>query len=122
VVVAWPGGVTLSVDGDQVTLLSAPILITTRPDWAEYRQFWRERFGADLDSVIYRAQGRLIKEPGRAPRIDLALQLLPAEAGEAVDSGNLSATLSADGLRLTGKVWLNSAQAEWPAVLTRQPR
>jgi len=115
-------GVTLAVDGDQVTLLSAPITITTRPDWAEYRQFWRERFGADLDRVLYRAKGRLVREPGRLPRIDLALQVLPAEAGEAVDSGNLSATLSADGQRLDGTVWLNSAQAEWPAVLVRERR
>jgi hypothetical protein len=114
--------VTLALDGERVTLLSAPIDIRTRPDWAEYRLFWRERFGAELDSVIYRADGLFIREPGRAPRIDLALQVLPAAACEAVDSGNLSATLSADGQRLEGTVWLNSAQAEWPAVLTRQPR
>jgi hypothetical protein len=114
--------VTLALDGERVTLLSAPIDIRTRLDWAEYRLFWRERFGADLDSVIYRAEGLHVREPGRAPRVDLALQVLPAAAGEAVDSGNLSATLSPDGQRLEGTVWLNSAQAEWPAVLTRQPR
>jgi TIR domain len=115
-------GVSLTQDGDRITLLSAPLDISTRADWAEYRRFWRERFGADLDRVIYRGEGRFIHEPGRAGRIDLALQLLPAQAGEAVDSGNLSATVSADGQRLEGTVWLNSAQAEWPAVLTRQPR
>jgi hypothetical protein len=114
--------VRLAVEGDRVMLLSAPIKITDRPDWAEYRQFWRERFGAELDSVLYRAEGRLIREPGRAPRLDLALQVLPAAAGEAVDGGNLSATLSADGQRLEGTVWLNSAQAEWPAVLVRERR
>ena len=115
-------GVTLTQNGDRVTLLSAPLDITARPDWAEYRRFWRERFGADLDRVIYRAEGLVIREPGRAPRIDLALQVLPAEAGEAVDSGNLSATLSTDGQKLEGRVWLNSAQADWPVVLTRPTR
>jgi hypothetical protein len=115
-------GVILSQDGDRVTLLSAPLDITARPDWAEYRRFWRERFGADLDRVIYRAEGLIIREPGRAPRIDLALQVLPAEAGEAVDSGNLTLAPSAGGLSLEGTVWLNSAQAEWPAVLSRKGR
>jgi TIR domain len=115
-------GVTLTQDGDRISLISAPLDISNRSDWAEYRRFWRERFGADLDSVIYRGEGRFIHDPGRAPRIDLALQVLPAQAGEAVDSGNLSATVSADGHRLDGTVWLNSAQAEWPAVLKRQPR
>jgi hypothetical protein len=114
--------VTLALDGERVTLLSAPIDIRGRPDWAGYRTFWRERFGADLDSVIYRAEGLYIREPGRAPRIDLALQVLPAVAGDAVDSGNLSATLSADSQRLSGTVWLNSAQADWPALLLREPR
>jgi hypothetical protein len=37
--------VTLAVGGDQGTLLGAPITITARLDWAEYRQFGRERFG-----------------------------------------------------------------------------
>jgi TIR domain len=115
-------GVTLTQHSDRITLLSAPLDITARTDWAEYRRFWRERFGTDLDSVVYRGEGLFIQEPGRAPRIDLALQVVPAKAGEAVDSGNLSATVSTDGQRLDGTVWLNSAQAEWPAVLKRGPR
>jgi hypothetical protein len=114
--------VTLTQDGERVTLLSAPLDISARPGWIEYRRLWRESAGTELDSVIYRAEGRLIREPGRAPRIDLALQVLPERAGEAVDGGNLSATLSADGRRLDGTVWLNSAQAEWPAALVRERR
>ena len=113
---------TLTPDGERLKLVSAPIAIATRPEWADYRSFWRERFGADLDRVVYRGEGRLISGPGSAPRIDLALQVLPDGGDNPVDNGNLSATLSADGQRLEGTIWLNSAQADWPALLRRAPR
>ena len=67
-------------------------------------------------------QRQVIRDPGRAPRIDLALQVLAVPGDAPVDSGNLSATLSADGRRLDGKIWLNGAQADWPALLLRVPR
>lgn len=108
--------------GSLVTLASEPVPIGTRADWAEYRAFWQERMGAELKAVMYRGEGQLIADPGVAPRIDIALKLYPSPSnGEPIDSGNLSATLSADGRTLQGTIWRNSRQADEPAVLKRKP-
>jgi TIR domain len=119
----WQGErvvVVVEQTAGNVTLASEPIAIAARPDWAEYRQFWRERFQADLNDVMYRGEGRLLTEPGQPPAVDIALKVLSVPApGTEIDGGNLSATLSADGTRLTGKIWLNGAQAEQPATLQR---
>ncbi|QLQ23729.1 MAG: toll/interleukin-1 receptor domain-containing protein [Dechloromonas sp.] len=112
----------LSEKGDTVTLASEPIAIAERPDWSDYRHFWRERGGGELNAIMYRGEGRRIDAPGVQPALDIGLQVLisPDSGGAAIDSGNLSLRLSADGKTLTGRIWLNSAQAEQPAVLTRQ--
>jgi hypothetical protein len=121
----WQGEQVVLVLSEQagvVTLASEPVPIARRPDWVEYRRFWRERTGADLDAVMYRGAGKRIDDPGLPPAIDIALQVLPSPGGsEPVDSGNLSARLAADGRTLTGQIWLNGAQAEQPATLTRLP-
>ncbi len=46
----------------------------------------------------------------------------PASDGTVIDSGNLSLRLSADGRTLAGRIWLNSAQADQAAELTRLRR
>ncbi len=119
----WQGervAVVIKQTGDKIILASEPVPISERADWAEYRQFWRERFGTDLNAVMYRGQGLIVADPGTARSIDVALQVLPSPGGaEPIDGGNLSATLSADGLRLSGKIWKNGAQAEQPATLAR---
>lgn len=121
----WQGErvvVVIKQAGAKISLASEPVSISDRADWAEYRQFWRERTGSELNAVMYRGQGQLTADPGAARVIDIALQVLPSPGGrEPVDGGNLSATLSADGLRLTGKIWKNGAQAEQGATLARMP-
>jgi hypothetical protein len=108
--------------GSLVTLASEPVPIVNRADWAEYRSFWRERTGAELNAVMYRGEGQLIADPGVPQRIDIALKLYPSPSrGEPIDGGNLSATLSADGRTLSGTIWRNSLQADEPAVLKRKP-
>lgn len=108
--------------GERVTLASEPIPIAARSDWADYRAFWRERTGSELNAVMYRGEGRLIADPGVAPRIDIALTVHTSPGnGEPVDSGNLSAVLAPDGRTLSGTIWLNSLQSEQPASLTRVP-
>jgi len=121
----WQGEqvrLVLSEKGDAVTLASEPITIAERPDWSEYRRFWRERGGGELDAIMYRGEGRRIDAPGVGPALDIGLRVLisPDSGGAAIDSGNLSLRLSADGQTLTGRIWLNSAQADQPAVLTRR--
>lgn len=121
----WQGEqvlLVLSEKGDAVTLASAPIVVTERPDWIEYRRFWRERGAGELNAIMYRGEGRRIDAPGVQPALDIALQVLPSPdgGGSAIDSGNLSLRLSADGRTLAGRIWLNGAQAEQPAVLTRR--
>lgn len=104
-----------------LALASEPIAIAARPDWAEYRRFWRERFHAELDAVMYRGEGRVQADPGQPIAVDIAIQVQPVAAGsEPVDGGNLSATLSADGRQLSGTLWLNGAQASQPARLVRE--
>lgn len=120
----WQGErvtLVLSEKGEAVTLASEPIAIAERPDWADYRRFWQERGGGELNAILYRGEGRRIDAPGVAPALDIALQVLASpEGGAAIDSGNLSLRLSADGKTLNGRIWLNGAQADQPAVLTRR--
>ena len=110
---------TMHEAGGVLTLASTPIAVTHRPDWADYRSFWLERTGKELGAVMYRGEGRVIRDPGTAARIDIALQVLPSGSDALIDGGNLSATVSADGRTLTGRIWLNGAQADWPAALRR---
>lgn len=110
--------VELQQAGERLTLESHPIDIRERADWADYRSFWRERNGAELVAVRYRGEGRWRQAAGARAEIDLALQLLSVPGDVPVDSGNLSATLNAPD-RLEGQRWLNSAQAQQPALLER---
>lgn len=119
----WQGEsvvVVLAVQGDTVTLASEPIAIAERPDWQEYRAFWLKQGGSALDAIMYLGEGRRIDHPGQPASLDIALRVMPSPAvGSAIDGGNLSLGLSADGRTLSGRIWLNGAQAEQPAVLTR---
>ncbi|MBS1140097.1 MAG: hypothetical protein H6R13_1550 [Proteobacteria bacterium] len=119
----WQGEqvvVVLGEKGEAVTLASEPIAIAGRPDWVEYRGFWKEQGNGELNAIFYRGEGKRIDNPGVAPALDIALQVLPSPGGESpIDSGNLSVTLAPDGRTLSGRIWLNGAQADQPAVLTR---
>lgn len=121
----WQGElvtVVLNEKGNAITLASEPVAIADRPDWVEYRRFWREQGKGELNAIVYRGEGRRIDTPGTATILDIALQVLPGPDGTPVDSGNLRLHLAADGKTLAGRIWLNSAQAEQAAVLTRLPR
>ena len=109
-------------EADKLVLTSKPVPIADRADWAEYRAFWRERSGAELTQVVYRGEGTLRTDPGMPRAIDVALTLVSSPGDVPVDSGNLSATLAADGAAMTGKLWLNSAQADRPVTLRRVGR
>lgn len=104
--------------GQTLRFDSEPIDIRARADWAEYRAFWRERFGSDLDAVRYRGEGRLVEATGAPPALDLGFKIVSVPGDTEIDGGNLSATLQPDG-RWRGTRWLNSAQAERPATWTR---
>lgn len=109
-------------EGEKLVLTSKPVPIAERADWAEYRAFWRERSGAELTHVVYRGEGTLRTDPGVARAIDVALALVSSPGDVPVDTGNLSATLAADGAAMNGKLWLNSAQADRPVTLRRLGR
>lgn len=118
------GTVILVEKGDTVTLSSEPIAIADRPDWAAYRRFWKERGGGELNAIVYRGEGKRTQTPGQPAMLDIALQVFasPENGDTAIDSGNLNLRLATDGNTWTGRIWLNSAQADQPAVLTRQQR
>lgn len=106
--------------GSVVRLISEPVPITERADWAEYRAFWRNRFGTELEAIVYRGEGVWRADPGASPAIDVGLKVHPAgREGPDIDGGNLSATLAADGRTMAGTLWLNSLQREQPAALKR---
>lgn len=119
----WQGEtvvVVLAGQGDTVTLASEPVNIVDRPDWRDYRAFWQERASSPLDAIMYLGDGRRIAHPGVPVALDIALRVMPSPAvGPAIDGGNLSLQLAADGRTLRGRIWLNGAQAEQPAVLSR---
>jgi hypothetical protein len=108
--------------GDQVELNSRPVPISQRADWADYRSFWRERFGSELDTVSYRGKGSASALPGEQLVVDIALQIVSTPGDVLVDSGNLHATIAADGTTMAGTVWLNGKQAERPLQLLRLPK
>ncbi|MEO8058198.1 MAG: TIR domain-containing protein [Burkholderiales bacterium] len=108
--------------GDKLVLTSKPVPVAERADWAEYRAFWRERSGTELTHVVYRGEGTLRADPGVPPAIDVALTLVTSPGDVPVNSGNLSATLAADGSVMNGTLWLNSTQADRPVALRRVSR
>lgn len=121
---------TLQVDGEPPLRLhvtrdaavlrgvSEPVDIRQRADWAEYRAFWQERHGEPLDAVRLHAEGLLHEAPGSAPVLDLALVVRALPGGAPIDGGNLTLARQ-DGGDWAGQRWLNSAQADRPAVLRR---
>jgi hypothetical protein len=96
----------------RVTLVSEPIQIAAQPSWADYRAFWRQRFGAELDTIVLRGAGSVHADPAQPLRVDIGFALYPAGRDDAskIDGGNLSATLGPRGRRLEGELWLNSRQ------------
>jgi hypothetical protein len=112
---------SLRQTGDQVELNSRPVPISQRADWADYRSFWRERFGSELDTVSYRGKGSASALPGEQLVVDIALQIVSTPGEVLVDSGNLHATIAADGSSMAGTVWLNGKQVERPVGLKRVP-
>lgn len=105
--------------GETVRIESEPVDIRTRADWAEYRTFWRQRFGADLDAVRYRGEGRLLQALGTPTALDIGFRVLSVPGDQDIDGGNLSATVQPDG-SLRGTRWLNGAQAEVAAQWRRR--
>jgi hypothetical protein len=112
---------SLRQTGDQVELNSRPVPISQRADWAEYRSFWRERFGSELDTVTYRGKGSASALPGEQLVVDIALQIVSTPGDVLVDTGNLNATITADGSTMAGTLWLNGKQLERPLRLAREP-
>jgi hypothetical protein len=105
--VATPAG------AGRVTLVSEPIHIAAQPGWADYRAFWRQRFGAELDTIVLRGAGSVHADPAQPLRVDIGFALHAAgrdDDASKIDGGNLSATLGPRGRRLEGELWLNSRQ------------
>jgi hypothetical protein len=105
--VATPAG------AGRVTLVSELIHIAAQPSWADYRAFWRQRFGAELDTIVLRGAGSVHVDPAQPLRVDIGFSLHPAgrdDDASKIDGGNLSATLGPRGRRLDGELWLNSRQ------------
>ena len=104
-----------------VELNSRPVSIRERAEWVEYRAFWRESFGKELDAVSYRGQGSASARPGAALVVDIALQIVSSPGEVLTDTGNLHATISADGQTLVGALWLNGAQQELSLIHISEP-
>ena len=54
--------VTLAQEGDNLRLASSAVDIENNPEWENYRGFWRQRTGNDLNRVFYRGQGKVIRD------------------------------------------------------------
>lgn len=106
-------------DGDRLRLTSVPVEIDRDPAWAEYRKFWRERTGQDLRRVVYRGEGTVRFDPGAPGSIDVAVRIETQRGEGPIDGGNLQAAVGEAGRRMTGRLWLNSEQAERVVELRR---
>ncbi|NUZ07148.1 toll/interleukin-1 receptor domain-containing protein [Piscinibacter koreensis] len=116
-------------DGATIRFASGPVDIRNDPDWRDYRAFWRQRTGADLTHVLYRADGEVLTqsgepigaavERGALLRVTAALRVLTEAGGEPIDSGSFRGTVEDDDRRIRGRLWLNSEQAERVVELRR---
>jgi hypothetical protein len=102
----------LQQTGDRLSLVSEPVSIATNADWADYRDFWRERFHSELNAIVYRGEGSIIRVPAAATELDMALQIVSSPGNEPIDSGNLHALRQGASSTMDGLLWLNSKQAE----------
>jgi hypothetical protein len=122
----WLGEVRLIVSpagAGRVTLVSEPIAITAQPSWADYRAFWRQRFGAELDTVVMHGAGSVHADPAQPLRVDIGFALHPVgRSGDTskIDGGNFSAAFDPHGPWLEGELWLNSRQKAEAVRLQRR--
>lgn len=109
----------LRQSGTELTLLSRPVNISQRADWADYRRFWREHSATDLLAIAYRGKGSSHLAADGSTVVDIALEVISSPGEAVVDTGNLHVTLASDGRSMIGSLWLNSEQKERAAHLTR---
>jgi TIR domain len=105
--------------GEEVKLYSEPIDITTDPAWKGFASSWKERFGEALERVVWRGEGKARLEQGTPASIDIGLRVETPAGGGPIETGNLRAEASADGARMSGRLWMNGEQAERAAELVR---
>lgn len=102
----------LQQTGDRLSLVSEPVPIVSNTEWTDYRDFWRERFHSELNAIVYRGEGSIIRVPAAATELDIALQIVSSPGNEPIDSGNLHALRQGVSSTMEGQLWLNSRQAE----------
>ncbi|QKS29799.1 MAG: toll/interleukin-1 receptor domain-containing protein [Candidatus Accumulibacter similis] len=112
---------SLRQSGNEVALASAPVDIRRRPDWEDYRKFWREQSPTALDAIAYRGRGSGHRGADGSTMFGIALEVVSSPGETLIDSGNLRCTLAADGAFLDCQLWLNSLQAARPVRLSRSP-
>jgi hypothetical protein len=112
---------SLQQSGNEVTLASAPLDIRQRPDWNDYRKFWREQSPTALDAIAYRGVGDSHRAADGSTVFGIALEVVSSPGETLIDTGNLRCTLGADGAFLDCQLWLNSLQTARPVRLSRSP-
>lgn len=112
---------SLRQSGNEVVLATAPVDIRQRPDWSDYRKFWREQSPAALDAIAYRGRGTSRRAADGSTVFGIALEVASSPGETLIDSGNLRCTLAASGAFLDCELWLNSLQAARPLRLSRPP-
>jgi hypothetical protein len=118
--------------GKTIRLSSSAIDVEHDRDWENYRDFWKQQHGEDLKRVFYRGEGELRSDddppddqaastvPDGLRRIVVPMRIeVPGEA-EPIDTGSLRASVDADALRMVGRLWLNSEQAERIVEMRRE--
>ena len=83
--------VTLAQDGDNLRLASSAVDIERSPDWENYRDFWKQRTGNDLNSIFYRGEGKIVRDEdgfaarAPAPAAPLARASAPSDADDGAE-------------------------------------
>ncbi len=109
-------GFKLSQEGAKVGMVSLPLPIDKDPAWTNYRDFWKQSTGAELQRVVYRLQGEVRDDGTGAPVVIDAAMRIETELGDGpIDGGGFRGVLGEGGeggRHISGRLWVNSEQAD----------
>ncbi|MEO8081247.1 MAG: toll/interleukin-1 receptor domain-containing protein [Caldimonas sp.] len=113
--------------GDSLELVSNAVDVTHDRDWQNYGDFWKQRTGTELKSIVYRGEGKVTGNDGEPPRpgelrrvlVPVRIELVGSGAGP-IDTGTLRGTVDPGDQHIRARLWIDSERGERVVDLRRQ--